>query len=171
MGSHTRRVSALVVAFVLAGLLTTAKSAHPATETDAGDAGNWTMAAKDYAGTRFSPLDQVTSANVKSLTLAWTFSTGVLRGHEAAPLVVDDTMYIVTPYPNFVYALDLRQPGAPLKWKFSPKPAASSMGVACCDGVNRGAVYSAGRLYFNTLDNQTIALDARSGAEKWRSHL
>src|SRR3954468_21161204 len=137
MGSHTRRVNALVVALVLAGLLTIAKSAHPATEMDAGDVGNWTMAARDYAYTRFSPLDQVTAANVKSLTLAWTFSTGVLRGHEAAPIVADDTMYIVTPYPNILYALDLRQPGAPLKWKFSPKPASSSIGVACCDLVNR----------------------------------
>jgi glucose dehydrogenase len=128
--AHTARVKPLVLAVVLAGLLATVESAHTATEADAGDVGNWTMPARDYASTRFSPLDQVTTANVKSLTLAWTFSTGVLRGHEAAPLIVDDTLYIVTPYPNIVYALDLRQPGAPVKWKFSPKPASSSIGVA-----------------------------------------
>src|SRR6185437_13624676 len=81
--------------------------------------GNWTMAAHDYAGTRFSPLDQINAANVGKLSLAFTFSTGVLRGHEAAPVVVDDTLYLVTPFPNVVYALDLTKPGAPMKWKFS----------------------------------------------------
>lgn len=75
--------------------------------------GDWPMAAHDYASTRFSPLTQITTANVADLQVAFTFSTGVNRGQEAAPIVVDDTMYIVTPYPNVVYALDLAQPGAP----------------------------------------------------------
>lgn len=135
------------------------------------DSGNWTMPGHDYASTRYSPLDQLNASNVGKLSLAWTFSTGVLRGHEAAPIVADDTMYVITPYPNLVYALDLTKPGAPMKWKFSPKPSASSQGVACCDVVNRGLVYSNGRLYFNVLDNQTIALDAKSGAEIWRARL
>jgi alcohol dehydrogenase (cytochrome c) len=100
--------------------------------------GQWTMPAKDYASTRFSGLDQINGGNVANLKLAWTFSTGVLRGHEAAPIVVNNTMYIVTPYPNIVYALDLTQPGAPVKWQYAPNPEASSQGVACCDFVNRG---------------------------------
>jgi glucose dehydrogenase len=78
----------------------------------------------------------------------WTFSLGVMRGQEAAPLVVDNTMFIVTPYPNILYALDLTQPGAPLKWKYEPNPAASAQGVACCDNVNRGAVYARGKIIF-----------------------
>ena len=135
----------------------------------ADDAGNWTMPARDYASTRYSPLDQLDAGNVGKLALAWTFSTGVLRGHEAAPLVVDGTMYVVTPYPNIVYALDLGQPGAPLKWKFEPKPESFAQGVACCDVVNRGLFYADGRLFFNTLDNQTIALDASNGKELWRA--
>ena len=106
------------------------------------DDGQWLMAAKDYANTRFSGLTQITTANVSKLQPAWSFSTGVLRGQEAAPIVVNGTMYIVTPYPNIVYALDLTKPGAPVKWKFNPKPAAAAQGVACCDTVNRGAVYS-----------------------------
>jgi PQQ-dependent dehydrogenase (methanol/ethanol family) len=134
-------------------------------------AGEWPMAGKDYANTRFSELDQITSGNAKNLQLAFTFSTGTLRGHEAAPVVVGGTMYIVTPYPNIVYALDLTQPGAPVKWKFEPKPLAAAQGVACCDVVNRGVAYSNGRLYFNTLDNQTIALDAGTGKEIWRVQL
>ena len=106
--SYVWCVSPLVAAFFLGGLLAGLDAAHAATEMDSGDhAGNWTMAARDYANTRFSPLDQITRPTSKSLTLAWTFSTGVIRGHEAAPLVADNTMYIVTPYPNIVYALDL----------------------------------------------------------------
>jgi PQQ-dependent dehydrogenase (methanol/ethanol family) len=131
----------------------------------------WPMAGKDYAGTRFSELAQITPANVSTLNLAFTFSTGTVRGHEAAPVVVGDTMYIVTPYPNVLYALDLTQPGAPAKWKFEPKPLAASQGVACCDVVNRGVAYASGRIYFNTLDNQTIAVDAQSGKEVWRTRL
>ena len=61
---------------------------------------DWPMAAKDYAQTRFSGLDQITTENVKDLKVAWTFSTGVNRGQEAAPIVVGDTMYVVTPYPE-----------------------------------------------------------------------
>jgi lanthanide-dependent methanol dehydrogenase len=132
---------------------------------------DWPMAARDYANTRFSPLDQITSANAGTLRLAFTFSTGVLRGHEAAPIVIGDLMFILTPYPNIVYALDLAQPGAPVKWKFEPKPSASAQGAACCDVVNRGAAYADGRVFFNTLDNHTIALDAKTGKELWRTKL
>ncbi len=135
------------------------------------DDGQWTMPAKNYASTRFSSLDQINASNVGQLKPAFTFSTGLARGHEAAPLVVDNTMYIVGPYPNPVFALDLTKPGAPLKWKYEPGPEASSQGVACCDTVNRGAAYSKGRLFFNTLDNQTIALDANTGREIWRTKL
>jgi PQQ-dependent dehydrogenase (methanol/ethanol family) len=139
-----------------------------AAETDDGD---WTMPARDFANTRFSPLADITAANAGTLKLAWTFSTGVLRGHEAAPIVADGTLYLVTPYPNVVYALDLAQPGGSIKWRFSPNPVASAQGVACCDVVNRGAVWSDGRLYFNALDNQTFALDARTGAKLWQVRL
>jgi lanthanide-dependent methanol dehydrogenase len=135
------------------------------------DPGSWTMPGRDYASTRFSPLDQLNAGNVGKLTLAFTFSTGVLRGHEAAPIVADNTLYVITPFPNIVYALDLTQPGAPMKWKFAPKPSSSAQGQACCDVVNRGVVYANGRIYFNTLDDQTIALDAKTGAEIWRVHL
>ncbi len=76
--------------------------------------GQWVMPGKDYALTRYSELTRITTDNVKDLTVAWTFSTGVLRGHEGAPLVVGTTMFLVTPFPNIVYALDLSKPGAPL---------------------------------------------------------
>jgi glucose dehydrogenase len=135
------------------------------------DDGNWVMPAKNYASTRYSELDQINARNVGGLRVEFTFSTGVIRGHEAAPLVADGTMYIVTPFPNYVYALDLTKPGAPVKWKYEPKPLSAAQGVACCDFVNRGAALSDGRIFFNTLDNRTIALDAASGAELWKTSL
>lgn len=133
--------------------------------------GQWTMAAKDYASSRYSGLAQITTANAKDLKLAWTFSTGTLTGNEAAPLVVGDTLYVVTPYPNVLYALDLKQPGAPAKWSYKPKPAAAAQGVACCDVVNRGAAYADGKIFFNTLDDHTVAVDAATGRMVWTVQL
>src|SRR5436305_338591 len=135
------------------------------------DDGNWTMPSKDYAATRFSGLNQITPANVSKLALSFTFSTGTTHGYEAPPLVVNGTMYVITPFPNYLYALDLTKPGAPTKWVFKPKPLAASQGVACCDAVNRGAAYDAGKIVFNTLDGQTIAVDANSGQQVWRTQL
>jgi PQQ-dependent dehydrogenase (methanol/ethanol family) len=136
-----------------------------------GSAGEWTMQLGDMAGTRFSPLDEVTAANVGSLKLAFSFDTGLKRGHEAAPLVVDGTMYVTTPYPHSVYALDLTRPDHAIKWRYQPKRVPAAQGVACCDVVNRGTVYGGGRLFFNTLDGQTIALDAATGREVWKRQL
>jgi PQQ-dependent dehydrogenase (methanol/ethanol family) len=132
------------------------------------DDGQWLMASKDYANTRFSDLRDITSGNVSSLKLAWTFTTGVLRGHEGAPLVVGDTMYFVTPFPNILYALDLANAGAK-KWEYKPKPALAAQGVACCDVVNRGAAYADGRVFFNTLDGYTAAVNAVDGREIWKT--
>jgi PQQ-dependent dehydrogenase (methanol/ethanol family) len=133
--------------------------------------GEWPMAARDYANTRFSPLDQINTANVRNLKVAFTFSTEVDRGQEAAPIVVGNTMYVVAPFPNYLFALDLTKPGAPMKWKFEPNPDARSQGVACCDLVNRGVAYAGGRIFMNTLDGQTIAVDAATGKEVWRVKL
>lgn len=133
--------------------------------------GEWHMPAKNYASTRYSGLDEITADNAGGLRLKWTFSTGVLRGHEAAPLVVGDTMYVVTPYPNLLHAIDLRDPPGAKKWTYEPKPAASAQGVACCDVVNRGAAYAGGRIFYNTLDNHTVAVDAATGREIWKTKL
>jgi PQQ-dependent dehydrogenase (methanol/ethanol family) len=133
--------------------------------------GQWTMPAKDFASTRFSGLDEIDTANVAGLKVAFTFSTGVNKGHEAAPLVVGSTMYVVTPYPNNLYALDLTKPGAPVKWTYSPQPKPASQGVACCDVVNRGVGFAKGRVFLNTLDGFTVAVDAATGKEVWRTKL
>ena len=135
------------------------------------DDGQWTMPSKNYASTRYSALTEITPENARTLVPTFTFSLAVNKGQEAAPIVADNTMYVVTAYPNFVYALDLTKPGAPLKWKFAPKPLPASQGVACCDVVNRGGTVSNGKYIFNTLDGQTIALDVKTGKALWRTRL
>lgn len=133
--------------------------------------GQWPMPAKNFASTRYSGLNQITASNAKQLRLAWTFSTGQTNGHEAAPVVVDQVMYVVTPFPNVVYALDLSKPGGAKKWEYRPEPARAAQGVACCDVVNRGVTYAAGKILFNTLDNHAIALDSKTGKELWKTRL
>jgi PQQ-dependent dehydrogenase (methanol/ethanol family) len=145
--------------------------AVPASAASPPDDGNWTMPAKDYAATRFSGLTQITPANVAKLQVNFTFSTGTTEGFEAPPLVVGSTMYIVAPWPNNVFALDLSKPGAPPKWVYKPNPAAAAKGVACCGPVNRGASYSNGKIFLNLLDGNTVAVDANSGKEVWRTKL
>jgi len=135
------------------------------------DDGQWVMAPKNYASTRYSTLSQITTDNVRNLKVAFEFSTGTIHGNEAAPLVANNTMYIVTPYPNDLYALDLTKPGAPMKWVYHSNPAPSSQGVACCDTVNRGAAYYDGKIYYNLLDVQTVAVDANTGKEVWKTKL
>ena len=137
--------------------------------TAAKEDGQWTMPGKDYGSTRFSGLNQITAANAKQLKPVWSFSTGVLGGHEGQPLVVGSTMYVVTPYPNVVYAFDLTKEGYPLKWKYRPFVNPSSIGIACCDVVNRGAQYADGKIVYNLLDGHTVALDAASGKELWKT--
>ena len=99
--------------------------------------GNWSTPSKNVAGTRFSGLDQINTGNVANLKVAATFSLGVNRGQEGVPLVAGDTLYVIAPYPNILYALDLKQPGFPLKWRYEPQPDSSAQGVACCYTVHR----------------------------------
>jgi alcohol dehydrogenase (cytochrome c) len=133
--------------------------------------GEWRRAGRDYAGTRFSTLDQVDTTNVTRLKIAWTFADGTLNGHEAAPLVLGNTMYLVTPFPNISYALDLSAPGAPIKWSHRPNPKPLAIGKACCDSVNRGGAFADGKFIYNLLDMNTIAVDANTGREVWRTSL
>jgi hypothetical protein len=139
-GSHTMsedrsRTMGRIVRTVAVATLAMSCTAHAA---DTPAPSDWPIASRDYAGWRFADLGDINAGNVANLKVAFTFSTGVVRGHEAAPVVAGGTMYIITPYPNVVYALDLTKPGAPVKWQFEPKPLAASQGVACCDVVSGG---------------------------------
>jgi alcohol dehydrogenase (cytochrome c) len=167
MDGKTTALTLLIIASLSAHLAFAASTPQaPAAAAPAED-GNWSMPAKNYASTRFSGLDELNTSNVKDPKVAFTFSSGVARGQESAPLVVGGTLYFVSPYPNIVYALDLTQPGAPIKWQYNPEPLAASQGVACCDTVNRGPTFADGKVIFNTLDNHTIAVDAETGKPAW----
>jgi PQQ-dependent dehydrogenase (methanol/ethanol family) len=128
----------------------------------------WVIPGKNYASTRYSGLNQITTSNVAKLKQVWSFSTGALRGHEGQPLVVNNTMYVHSAYPNHVFALDLTKEGAPMKWRYTPKQDDRAVPVACCDLVHRGVNYVAGKILMTTLDGQVIALDANSGQEVWK---
>ncbi|MBV8686952.1 MAG: PQQ-dependent dehydrogenase, methanol/ethanol family [Alphaproteobacteria bacterium] len=144
--------------------------ARPAAAASPPEDGQWTMPSRDYASTRYSGLNQITRSNVRNLKLAFTFDTLNRKGHEAAPIVVGNMMYLTTPYPNHVWALDLSKGGRAV-WVFRPHPAPASQGIACCDVVNRGAMYANGRLFFTTLDGEVFAIDAKSGHQVWRNKI
>jgi lanthanide-dependent methanol dehydrogenase len=129
---------------------------------------NWAMQQGDYSAHRYSKLDQINTKNVGSLRTAWSFSTGVLRGHEGSPLVIGNLMYVHAPFPNTVYALDLDQ-NQKIAWKYSPKQDPSVIPVMCCDTVNRGVQYADGKIFLYQADATLVALDAKSGKELWKA--
>jgi alcohol dehydrogenase (cytochrome c) len=130
------------------------------------DPNQWVMPAGDYANHRYSPLKEITTANVGNLRPSWTFSTGVLRGHEGGPLIIGDVMFVHTPFPNIVYALDLNNEGKIL-WKYEPKQDPNVIPVMCCDTVNRGVAYGDGKIILHQADATLVALDAKSGKVIW----
>ena len=129
---------------------------------------DWPMAAKDYANTRYSELDQITAENVKDLKLAWTFDTGVHRGQEAAPIVVGDTMYVVTPFPNILYAFDLTKPGGG-EVEVRAEARARRQGRRVLRlRQPRGRVRRR-PVFITTLDCHVCGVDAATGKELWKT--
>ena len=127
---------------------------------------DWVMPAGDYANTRYSKLNQINAQNVGKLQVAWTFSTGVLRGHEGGPLIIGNMMYVHTPFPNKVYAMDLSQENK-IVWKYEPKQDPNVIPVMCCDTVNRGLAYGDGKIILHQADTNLVALDAKTGQVAW----
>ena len=99
------------------------------TETAMANPANWASQAGDYSDHRYSTLDQINASNVKGLQVAWTMSTGVLRGHEGSPLVIGNMMYIHTPFPNNVFAVNLSD--QTYKWKYEPKQDGTGHSRSC----------------------------------------
>ena len=126
---------------------------------------NWAMQAGDMHNQRYSPLKQINKGNVGKMQVAWMFSTGVLRGHEGSPLVLGDTMYLVSPFPNKVFALDLDT--QKIKWRYEPKQDAAVIPQMCCDTVNRGLAYGDGKIFLQQADSTLVALDAKTGKVVW----
>ncbi|MEQ5871017.1 methanol/ethanol family PQQ-dependent dehydrogenase [Sagittula sp. NFXS13] len=132
------------------------------------DPTQWAIQTGDYKNQRYSELDAINADNVADLQVAWTFSTGVLRGHEGSPLVVDDIMYVHTPFPNIVYALDLNDEGR-IIWRYEPKQDPDVIPVMCCDTVNRGVAYGDGKIFLHQADTKVVALDAKTGETVWEA--
>jgi alcohol dehydrogenase (cytochrome c) len=152
-------------------LLGTASAFWPAAANEAlmkmtQDPKQWVMQTGNYANTRYSELKQINKDNAARLQPVWTFSTGVLRGHEGGPLVVGDVMYVHTPFPNIVYALDLNNDGR-IIWRYEPKQDPSVIPVMCCDTVHRGVAYADGKIFLHQADTTLVALDAKTGKVTW----
>ena len=128
---------------------------------------DWVMPTGNYANQRYSQLKQITADNVGKLQVAWTFSTGVLRGHEGGPLIIGDVMYVHGPFPNPVYALDLKNESK-IIWKYEPKQDPNVIPVMCCDTVNRGLAYADGKIFLHQADTTLVALDAKDGKVVWQ---
>ena len=159
------RFAPTVLATALAFALPGVAQANADLESKIANPKNWAMQAGDMFNQRYSKLKQINVSNVGKLQVAWTFSTGVLRGHEGSPLVIDGMMYLHTPFPNKVFALDLDT--QKIVWRYEPKQDPSVIAQMCCDTVNRGLAYAEGKIFLQQADSTLVALDAKSGKVLW----
>jgi PQQ-dependent dehydrogenase (methanol/ethanol family) len=125
------------------------------------DSANWPSYGRDYTNQRYSPLTEITPANVRGLSLAWKYKTGIPNAFEASPIVVDGVMYVSTPL-NHVVALDART--GQKKWEYAAQLGTT---VHCCGPVNRGVAVYGNRVYMGQLDGKLVALDAANGNKVW----
>ncbi len=162
-----RQINKPAAALVLAGVLAVPglASANADVEKHIANPGNWAMQAGDMFNQRYSKLDQINKSNVKNLQVAWTFSTGVLRGHEGSPLVIDGMMYLHSPFPNRVFAINLDN--QEIVWKYTPKQDPAVIPQMCCDTVYRGLAYAEGKIFLQRADSVLEALDAKNGKVLW----
>lgn len=126
--------------------------------------GEWRTHGYDDAGTRYSPLAQITPDNAKELGLVWSYDLESSRGVEATPIVVDGVMYVTAPW-SVVHALDVRS-GKRL-WTYDPEVPREKGKNACCDVVNRGVAVHEGKVFVGSLDGRLVAIDARTGKRVW----
>jgi glucose dehydrogenase len=147
---------ALLLLLFLSSLVT----ANDDAARKANDLNNWAIPTGDFFNQRYSRLSQINSSNVSQLKPAWTFSTGVLRGHEGSPLVVDGVMYIHTPFPNNIYAMNLDN--GKIIWEYKPIQDPKVIGIMCCDTVNRGLSYAEGKIFLYQADTTLVALDSKN---------
>lgn len=154
-------LTALACALGITGLA----SANQDLEKLISNPSNWAMQAGDMYNQRYSKLKQINTTNVGKMQVAWTFSTGVLRGHEGSPLVIGDMMYIHTPFPNKVFAMDLNT--QKIIWKYEPRQDPAVIPQMCCDTVYRGLAYGEGKIFLQQADSNLVALDAKSGKVIW----
>lgn len=125
------------------------------------DSTQWPTYSRDLANTRYSPLGQITAANVVTLVPAWVHHSGIPHSSESNPLVVDGVMYFSSAL-NHVFALDART--GQQKWEYVHKYNTT---VDCCGPINKGVTVYDGRVYMATADARLVALDAKTGRNLW----
>ncbi len=157
-------VSSIVIGALSAASITVLAAADQ--EAAMADANNWAHPRGQHNNQGYSQLSQINTSNVKNLKGAWTFSTGVTRGHEGSPVVIGNMMYVHTAFPNNVYALDLSD-NQKIVWSYFPKQDPSVQAVLCCDNVSRGLGYGEGKIFLTQNDGTLVALDAKTGAKVW----
>lgn len=165
--NNIKRLTVVSTIIAMLGLVSTVQANEELMVMSANPA-NWAMPTGNYENHRYSELAQINRDNVGDLEVAWTMSTGVLRGHEGGPLVIGSTMYIHTPFPNRVYALDLNDEGS-IIWMHEPTQDPSVIPVMCCDTVNRGVSYGNGKIFLYQADTTLTALNAATGEVVWQS--
>lgn len=129
--------------------------------------GEWPSHGYDDAGTRFSPLSQITPDNVKEMGLVWSYDLESTRGVEATPIVVDGVMYVTAPW-SIVHAVDVRS-GRNI-WTYDPGVPREKGKDACCDVVNRGVAVYGGKVFVGSLDGRLLAIDAKTGRKLWEQN-
>src|SRR6185503_11142052 len=123
--------------------------------------GNWLAIRRTYDGWGYSPLDQITTANVSQLRRVWNIPTGEGRVHEAAPVVNNGVMFITTPN-NQVLALNATT--GDVLWRYKrPRPS----GAFVLHDTNRGVALYGDKVFFAAGEAVLTALDARTGKEVW----
>ncbi|MCA1852761.1 MAG: PQQ-binding-like beta-propeller repeat protein, partial [Beggiatoa sp.] len=134
----------------------------------------WVMPNRDFGSTRYSELDQINAGNAPKLQAAWTFSTGVLRGHEGGPLVLPasatglahDTLYVTAPFPNNTFAINLDT--LEVVWEYIPiQNQDETVPVMCCDTVTRGLAFGDGKIFLQQANTELVALDVKTGKKVW----
>ena len=163
MTNPTKRLAVAILASAL--VLPGVAAANPDLEKAIADPNNWAMQAGDMYNQRYSKLTQINAKNVGKMQVSWMFSTGVLRGHEGSPLVVNGTMYVHTPFPNKVFAIDLDT--QKIKWRYEPKQDVAVIPQMCCDTVYRGLAYAENKIFLQQADSTLLALDANTGKVIW----
>ncbi len=123
---------------------------------------DWLMYGGNYDNSRFSPLTDIDRQNVKKLSVAWVFQTGIPYQFQASPIVADGILYVTTAY-NHLFAMDAVT-GDPV-WKYDHTlPADLRM---CCGPGNRGVAIADDKVFMGTLDARLVALDRQTGQVKW----
>jgi PQQ-dependent dehydrogenase (methanol/ethanol family) len=126
--------------------------------------GNWLSHSRSYDEQRFSPLAQISPANVNRLGLAWFHEFDDSRVLQATPLVIDGVLYTTSSWSK-VFAFDART-GQPL-WSFDPEVPPETAAKGCCDVANRGLAAWGDSVFVGTYDGRLIALDKRTGKQRW----